>query len=78
MEGNFMKALVSAPEYLGRPRVAARYGKCTRTIKRWKKLGIIPPPDLVLPNGTEFWKQATLDANDREMTAAAAAKSTAA
>jgi len=41
-----------------------RYGKTQRTIDRWKRDKILPPPDLVI-NGAPYWHEATIVANER-------------
>jgi hypothetical protein len=54
-------------KYLGKPDLAERYGRTTKTIDRWKKLKIIPGPDLVL-NSREFWSEEVIDQHDRDAT----------
>jgi hypothetical protein len=45
-----------------------RYGdKSLRTIERWVKDGVLPPPDRII-NGRWYWYQATLDVCDRQAT----------
>ncbi len=41
-----------------------RYGKTQRTLDRWKRDKILPPPDLVI-NGAPYWHEATIEANER-------------
>jgi hypothetical protein len=45
--------------------LSARYSRSSRTIKRWKDTGILPPPDLVI-NGVEYWHSKTIEQNERE------------
>jgi hypothetical protein len=59
-------------QYRSRRAVAQRYGRSTRTITRWRELGIIPPADLVI-NGHELWLDETLDAADAQRKAEATA-----
>jgi hypothetical protein len=40
-----------------------RYHKSPRTISRWQKNRVLPPPDTVI-NGRELWTDPTLDAAD--------------
>jgi predicted site-specific integrase-resolvase len=52
--------------------VAERYGvRALRTIERWTRGGVLPPPDQVI-NGRPYWDEATLDAHDRQQTIARA------
>jgi hypothetical protein len=49
--------------------VGERYGgKHTRTISRWWRAGVIPPPDAVV-HGRPYWAEETLDRHDRERAA---------
>ena len=61
------------PEYMVRTRVAKRYGKHSRSIKRGHEKHQFPPPDLVI-GIFEYWAVATLDEFDRQRAIAAAAK----
>jgi hypothetical protein len=45
--------------------LVARYKRSQRTIDRWKRDKIIPPPDLII-NDTAHWYEETLEANERE------------
>jgi hypothetical protein len=70
-----MSPLTPQRRLLGRRAVGARYGgKHSRTIKRWKDAGVIPPPDAVV-NGREYWDEDKLDRHDRQLVAERAAAS---
>jgi hypothetical protein len=50
--------------YRDKPYLArVRYRRTVRTISRWHKAGLLPPPDTVI-NGREHWTDETLDAAD--------------
>jgi len=54
--------------------VAARYGRCVRTLNRWladPELNF-PKPDIII-NGKRLWSDETLDRFDEEQKARAAA-----
>ena len=51
--------------------LAERYGCSKRTIDRWRKRGVIPPPDATVM-GHDLWLDRTLDAADKANTAKAA------
>jgi hypothetical protein len=53
---------------LGKPQVALREGKSTRTIERKLEAGEFPPPD-GFTNGFPWWWLSTLEANDRAQAA---------
>jgi N6-adenosine-specific RNA methylase IME4 len=53
---------------LGKPQVAQREGKSTRTIERGVEAGTFPPPD-GFTNGFPWWWLSTLEANDRAQAA---------
>jgi hypothetical protein len=58
---------------LGRRAVGQRYGgKSSRTVERWKKRRVIPPPDLMILN-REYWYEDTLERHDRQLVAERAA-----
>ena len=59
-------------KYLGQPRLGIRYDVHVRTIHRWVKAKILPPPDLVI-HGRPYWDEASLDRHDRRMIAERAA-----
>jgi hypothetical protein len=61
------------PEYMVRTRVAKRYGKHSKSIKRGYEKNQFPKPDLVI-GIFEYWSVATLDEFDRQRAIAAAAK----
>jgi hypothetical protein len=44
--------------------VAARKGVSPRTIDRWRKAGLMPPPDDVI-NGRQYWWLSTLQRHER-------------
>ena len=67
-----MSTSASDRRFFPKRAVARRYGVTTRTVDRWKKQKVIPPPDLTI-NNRQFWDEATLDRNDRERVAARAA-----
>jgi hypothetical protein len=56
--------------YLGRTDVGRRYNRCTRTIKRWEDVKILPPPDLIVGE-RKFWAETTLDEHDHKTTTSA-------
>ena len=45
--------------------LARRYRVDPRTITRWQKSGVLPPPDLRI-NGLPYWNEETIAANERE------------
>ena len=49
--------------------VCLRYGISSRTVRRWEFKKVIPPPDLVV-NERKYWRESTLDENDRRIVAA--------
>ena len=49
---------------LSRRHLVARYGRGGRTIRRWIKDGILPPPDFTI-SGYEYWYEETIEAADR-------------
>lgn len=62
---------MAAPEITGRKAITSRdlrrrYGKCWQTIYRWKKTGVIPPPDFII-NRIDHWWETTIEANERRM-----------
>ena len=61
--------MVARPELTGRkfaPKtaVATRYTVSTKTVDRWVKRGILPPPALAI-NNRKYWDEAALDERDR-------------
>jgi hypothetical protein len=53
--------------------LAARYGADPRTIYRWRKTGVPPPPDFII-NNAPFWDEATIEINERERLSAQAVR----
>ena len=52
-----------AKRFLNTKRVRNRYGDISdRTVDRWVKAGVLPPPDYI--NGQRFWAEEQLDAQD--------------
>lgn len=51
--------------YHVRTRVARRYGKCSKTIKRWYMMNRFPRPDLTI-GPYEYWHDRTLNEFDRQ------------
>jgi hypothetical protein len=49
--------------YFRQYQLAQRYRVSLRTIDRWKRNGILPPPDLLLPHPR--WSEATIEENER-------------
>jgi hypothetical protein len=45
--------------------LSVRYSRTPRTINRWKREKILPPPDLTI-NGLDYWYPETIEANERE------------
>jgi len=45
--------------------LARRYRVDPRTITRWQKSGVLPPPDLRI-NGLPYWNESTIETNERE------------
>jgi hypothetical protein len=66
-----MSSLTWARKYLPKRGVARRYGVTSRTVDRWKKRKVIPPPDL-RRNNREYWLEEALDHHDRQCVAARA------
>jgi hypothetical protein len=59
-------------KFIGKRAVGQRYGgRHTRTIERWVKTRVLPPPDQII-NGRGYWDVETLDAHDRQRTIDAA------
>jgi predicted site-specific integrase-resolvase len=52
--------------------VSQRYGVTPRTVDRWRRQMIIPPPDLTI-NNRNYWDEEGLDRNDRRRVAERAA-----
>jgi hypothetical protein len=63
---------VAGRKYLGKPRLSIRYDITTRTVDRWVKAKVLPPPDLVV-NNRPYWDEERLDRHDRRMVAEHAA-----
>lgn len=64
--------VVAGRKYNRKRAVGDRYGGvCTRTVDRWTKSGILPPPDLI-QNGRPLWAEETLDRHDRQAVVARA------
>jgi hypothetical protein len=51
--------------------LARRYRVDPRTITRWQKSGVLPPPDLRI-NGLPYWDESTIETNEREKLSARA------
>jgi hypothetical protein len=45
--------------------LSERYRRSPRTIHRWKREKILPPPDVTI-NDRDFWYPETIEANERE------------
>ena len=59
-------------KFLNKRGVGVRYGnRALRTIERWVRSGVLPPPDQVI-NQRWYWNETTLDAHDRQRTVDAA------
>jgi hypothetical protein len=55
-------------QYLGKRAVGQRYGgRHPRTVKRWVKVGVLPPPDQLI-RSRPYWAVETLDLHDRQRT----------
>ncbi len=67
-----MSTSASDRRFFPKRAVARRYGVTTRTVDRWKKQNVIPPPDLTI-NNRHYWYEAALDRHDRQLVAARAA-----
>ncbi|MGO9329624.1 MAG: helix-turn-helix transcriptional regulator, partial [Steroidobacteraceae bacterium] len=48
---------------LSATQTAAFFGITERSVYSWQKVGWLPPPDVVLPNGRRSWRQSTLVAS---------------
>jgi DNA-binding transcriptional MerR regulator len=48
--------------------VGARYGVTPRTVDRWKRRKMLPPPDLTI-NNRHYWYEDGLDQHDRQLVA---------
>jgi hypothetical protein len=53
--------------------LAARYGADPRTIYRWRKAGVLPPPDFII-NNAPFWDEESIEVNERERLSAQAVR----
>jgi hypothetical protein len=51
-------------ELLPTRKVRARYSTTDRTILRWERDGVLPPP--VWVNGRKYWRVSTLEQLERE------------
>ena len=61
-------------KYLNTRAVGRRYGgRDPKTIKRWVKKHVLPPPDQNIC-GHDYWDEDNLDRHDRERTIEAGAK----
>jgi hypothetical protein len=63
---------VTGRKFSNKRALAIRYGVVPRTIDRWVKAKILPPPDLTI-NNRDYWYDARIDAHDHASTAARAA-----
>jgi hypothetical protein len=45
--------------------LSERYDRTPRTINRWKREKILPPPDMTI-EGFDYWYPETIEANERE------------
>jgi hypothetical protein len=63
---------ISNRKFVGKRAVAVRYDVVTRTIDRWVKAKVLPPPDLTI-NHRPYWNEAKLDQHDRQSVVAHAA-----
>jgi hypothetical protein len=61
------RQLMSATKkiYHRKKQLMERYSLCEKTIDRWRKAGLIPPPDFV-QNHIPFWSNEALDQADRK------------
>jgi hypothetical protein len=46
--------------------LAKRYNRSTRTIKRWKKSGRLPPSTR-MPNGRDAWTDTVIETHERNL-----------
>jgi len=53
-------------EYLTMPKLAQRYGRCGRTIARWREKGFFPEPDTYFADRIPAWRRETVDKADEE------------
>jgi hypothetical protein len=51
--------------WLRKAQVAQRYSASTRSVDRWSRAGLLPPPEFPMGPGRPFWDQEKLDASDR-------------
>jgi len=56
----------AAKVYLPSGKVAARYGRCGRTIDRWTKDPKLGFPKPIVIRGKRFWKEALLEQFERD------------
>jgi hypothetical protein len=64
---------ITGKKYSGKRAVGERYGgRSPRTIDRWVKAGILPPPDLYMGRHP-LWADETLNQHDRQAVIARAA-----
>jgi hypothetical protein len=52
-------------QYHSKNELAHRYQVVTRTLDRWRVLGLFPEPDLTLPNGAPRWSDELVVAHER-------------
>jgi len=45
--------------------LSERYDRTPRTINRWKREKILPPPDITI-EGFDYWYPETIEANERK------------
>ena len=67
-----MSVSALARKFIGKRDVGRRYGVTPRTVDRWLKRKLIPPPDLTI-NNRHYWSQDGLDRHDRQLVAERAA-----
>ena len=67
-----MSAPQPAKRFLPKRKVGDRYGVTPRTVDRWKKRKVIPPPDLTI-NNRDYWSEDRLEQHDRQLVAEHAA-----
>jgi hypothetical protein len=54
-----------ASTYITQPTIARRYGVSNDTVRRWRRSGKFPQPDIYLPNGWPAWTLKTVEGHER-------------
>jgi hypothetical protein len=59
-----MQGIQSSKQLLRNTDLVRRYGRTQRTVDRWRRDKVLPPPDLII-NGAPYWYETTIEANEQ-------------